>query len=69
METFVGLDVSLNATIVCVPNHRGTLVFEGSGVQAHGGTAITEQCATLHRSVAVPEPMITRCAYRPRREP
>jgi transposase len=29
METFVGLDVSLKETSVCVLNQKGTLVFEG----------------------------------------
>ena len=29
METFVGLDVSLKETSVCVLNQTGTLVFEG----------------------------------------
>ncbi len=29
METFVGLDVSLKETSVCVLNQQGTLVFEG----------------------------------------
>jgi hypothetical protein len=29
MDTFVGLDVSLNETSVCVLNQQGTCVFEG----------------------------------------
>jgi hypothetical protein len=29
METFVGLDVSLKDTSVCILNQTGTLVFEG----------------------------------------
>jgi hypothetical protein len=29
MDTFVGLDVSLNETSVCVLSQEGTCVFEG----------------------------------------